>query len=230
MAHDRRNHLSHADALRALYIDFEGNKDAPPVLLGVHRVGRGLQPHVQQDTTDPLFAGLVPRYLPLLDAVRNVVVRAEANNRLIVAWTLHELEVVRRDCAADADLVARFEARYVNAYAVAKRWRNRVHGGDKPDEGTLYAWLELIGWPVSEEAEAGHVGDTLRSLRRTLEGGRTLSTSQLGAWDRLVAHNHLDCVGMRRLCLMASAELEDSESVPAADRRFAPRGGRIGHS
>jgi hypothetical protein len=209
MPEHRLDRLSAADALRALYIDFEGNKDRPPVLLGVHRVGRGEHPHVQQDVTDPLFDGLVPRYLPLLDAVRNVVVRAEAKGRVIVAWTQHELAVVRRDCAADPDLVARFEQRYVNAYAVAKRWRNRLHGGDKPDEGTLYAWLALIGWPVGEAAEAGHVGTTLRSLRTTLEAGRQLSGSQLAAWDRLVAHNHLDCVGMRRLCLAASAELGD---------------------
>jgi len=209
MTEHRFDRLSAADALRALYIDFEGNKDQPPVLLGVHRVGRGEHPHVQQDTTDPLFDGLVPRYLPLLDAVRNVVVRAEAKDRQIVAWTEHELKVVRTCCAEDPDLVDRFAARYVNAYSVAKRWRNRVHGRDKPAEATLYAWLALIGWPVREQAEAGHVGDTLRSLRRTLEAGRPLAPGQLGAWDRLVAHNHLDCVGLRRLCLVASAELGD---------------------
>lgn len=201
--------LSAADARRALYIDFEGNKDRPPVLLGVHRAGRGEHPHVQQDVTDPLFDGLVPRYLPLLDAVSNVVVRAEHKGRMIVAWTQHELDVVRRDCAEDPDLVGRFEARYVNAYAVAKRWRNKLHDGDKPDEGTLYAWLALIGWPVREQAEAGHVGRTLTSLRTTLEAGRQLSASQLTAWERLVAHNHLDCVGMRRLCLVAAGELGD---------------------
>ena len=33
--------LTAAEALRALYIDFEGGKDQPPVLLGVHRRGRG---------------------------------------------------------------------------------------------------------------------------------------------------------------------------------------------
>ena len=210
MPDHRTDRLRAADALRALYIDFEGNKGQPPVLLGVHRVGRGQHPHVQQDVTDPAFEGLVPRYLPLLDAVRNVVVRAEKNGRLIVAWTEHELKVVRRDCAVDPDLVARFEARYVNAYSVAKRWCYWAHGGDKPAKRTLYAWLSLIGWPVSEEAEAGHVGATLTSMRTTLEAGRELAPSQLAAWDRLVAHNHLDCVGLRRLCLAASAELGDT--------------------
>jgi hypothetical protein len=210
MTEHRSDRLSAADALRALYVDFEGNKDQPPVLLGVHRVGRGQHPHVQQDTTDPLFDGLVPRYLPLLDAVRNVVVRAESKDRQIVAWTEHELKIVRTYCAEDPDLVARFEARHVNAYSVTKRWRNKLHGGDKPAESTLYAWLGLIGWPVREEAEAGHVGDTIRSMRTTLEAGRALTPRQLGAWDRLVAHNHLDCVGMRRLCLVAAAELGDA--------------------
>ena len=33
--------LTEAEALRALYIDFEGEKGKPPVLLGVHRRGRG---------------------------------------------------------------------------------------------------------------------------------------------------------------------------------------------
>jgi hypothetical protein len=39
--------LSTAEALRALYIDFEGQKDQPPVLLGVlRRGGKGSTPFV----------------------------------------------------------------------------------------------------------------------------------------------------------------------------------------
>lgn len=204
--------LSAADALRALYVDFEGNKDQPPVLLGVHRRGRGARPYVQQDVTDPAFDGLVPRYFPLPEAVRNVVRRAEHRNVPIVAWTEHELKVVRRDCADDANLVARFEACYVNAYSVAKYWRNRLHGGARPDEHTLYRWLELVGWEVPTEAEAGHVGATLTSLRATLERGGHPSPRQLAAWDRLVEHNRQDCAGMRRLCIVATRELEAEAS------------------
>ncbi|MDP2349697.1 MAG: hypothetical protein Q8M74_00895, partial [Chloroflexota bacterium] len=65
----RFDRLSAAEALRALYIDFEGGKDQLPVLLGVHRRGRGARPYVQQDVVDETFAGLVPRYLPLRDCV-----------------------------------------------------------------------------------------------------------------------------------------------------------------
>jgi hypothetical protein len=40
--------LSAAEARRAPYIDFEGQKDEPPVLLGVHRSGRGARPLVHE--------------------------------------------------------------------------------------------------------------------------------------------------------------------------------------
>src|SRR3954451_6800193 len=184
----RIDRLSAADALRALYIDFEGNKDQPPVLLGVHRRGRGDRPYVQQDVVDPLFAGLVTRYIPLVDAIENVVRRAEHGDRRIVAWTEHELMVVRRDCASRPDVIARFTARYVNAYSVAKYWRNKLHGGAKPESGTLYAWLSLIGHEVPREAEAGHVGATLTAVRDRLARGLLLTPGQEAGWSRLVEH------------------------------------------
>jgi hypothetical protein len=43
--------LSAAEALRALYIDFEGEKDKPPVIVGVHRRGRGARPFVCVDVS-----------------------------------------------------------------------------------------------------------------------------------------------------------------------------------
>jgi hypothetical protein len=100
-------HLTGAEALRALYVDFEGEKDTPPVLLGVHRRGRGARPFVQQDVLDEGFAGLAGSCLSLHDAVEKVVRRAEHGARRIVAWTEHELRVVRTLHAEDPALVAR---------------------------------------------------------------------------------------------------------------------------
>jgi hypothetical protein len=189
--------LSAAEALRALYIDFEGRKEEPPVLLGIHRRGRGARPYVQQDVVDPVFAGLVPRYLPLHDCVENVVRRAEHGDRRIVSWSQHDLDVERFE---------RFEARHVNALAVAKRWRNRCHGGDKPAEGTLANYLALIGYAVPGDAEPGHVGDTIRDLRPRLTRGLPVAPLQQARWDRLVEHNRFDCAGMRAVCLRASRD------------------------
>ena len=135
--------LSGVEALQALYIDFEGGKDQPPVLLGVHRRGRGTRPYVQQDVVDEVFEGLVPRYLPLRDAIANVVRRAEHGDRRIVAWSEHELDVVRTLLDGDPDLVARLEARYANARAFAEYWRNKLHDRDRPKEG---AWPTTSRW------------------------------------------------------------------------------------
>jgi hypothetical protein len=204
-------HLTEAEALRALYVDFEGEKDRPPVLLGVHRRGRGARPFVQQDVLDEGFAGLAGSCLSLHDAVEKVVRRAEHGDRRIVAWTEHELRVVRTLHAEDPALVARFEARFVNARAVAERWRNKLHGGDKPERGRLVDYLALVGYPVPEEAGGGDVGETIRAIRGRLERGLSPTPTQRERWDRLLEHNRHDCVGMRRVCISAARELDDDE-------------------
>jgi hypothetical protein len=202
--------LTAEEALRALYIDFEGNKDQPPILLGVHRRGRGSRPYVQQDVVDKAFAGLVPRYLPLRDAIANVVARAEHGNRRIVSWSEHDLNVVRTLRAEDPRLVAKFEARHGNARAFAEYWRNKLHGGDKPDKGRLADYLALIDYAVPDDARPGLVGATITAVRPTLERGKPLSASQQARWNRLVEHNRFDCAGMRAICIRATRELSSA--------------------
>jgi hypothetical protein len=208
---DRTNafkRLSAAEALRALYIDFEGEKDKPPILLGVHRRGRGARPFVYVDVVDETFASLAASSRSLHDAVATVVRRAEHGDRRIVSWTEHDLKVVRTLQHKDPNIVARFEDRYANARLVARRWRNKAHGGDNPESGRLVDYLELIGYQVPDEAAAGQVGETIRVLRRPLERGLPLTARQRSRWERLVEHNRHDCAGMRRVCLLATQELE----------------------
>ena len=102
--------LSEAEARRALYIDFEGEKDKPPVLLGVlrHR-GRGAEPYVLQVVVDSDFEPAGPSVRGFREAVEIVVLRAEHGDRRIVSWSQHDLEVVRRLRGDDPELVARFE-------------------------------------------------------------------------------------------------------------------------
>ena len=79
--------LSAPEARRALYIDFEGEKDKPPVLLGVlRRPGRGAEPSVHQDVVDRDFEPAGPDAREFRDAVEVVIVRAEHGDRRIVSW------------------------------------------------------------------------------------------------------------------------------------------------
>jgi hypothetical protein len=208
------NELSGAEALRALYIDFEGEKDRPPVLLGVHRRGRGSKPFVQQDVVDESFASLTGSSLSLRAAVEKVIQRAEKGDRRIVAWSEHDLGVVRTLREVGPGLVARFEDRFANARAIAERWRNRLHNGEKPVVGRLADYLVLIGYAVPAEASPGHVGDTVRLLRDRLEHGLPVTAVQQRRWDHLLEHNRHDCAGMRQVCLLATRELEMAAVVP----------------
>jgi hypothetical protein len=200
--------LSAAEALRALYIDFEGEKDEAPVLLGVHRRGRGARPFVHQDVLDEAFANLGAPAISLHQAVEKVVRRAERRDRRIVSWSEHDLEVVRTLRDQDPALVARFEARYANALDVARRWRNRCHGGDRPASGRLADYLPLVDYAVPEEAARGHVGETIRLLLPRLARGVPPTAAQQRRWGRLLEHNRHDCIGMRQVCLRATRELE----------------------
>ncbi len=209
----KKNRLTPEEARRALYIDFEGRKDTAPVLLGcAHRAGKGEKPWVWQAVTDPLFEPLTradddiePLSLP--DAVERILQRAEAKDRLIVAWSEHELDVVKEYCPQH---LARFEARFVNARTFAVYWRNVVHGGDKPATGDLPTYLALIDYDLPEDAGPGRAGETIRLVRKALEKGQEidgLTDNQRRRWRQLRAHNLHDCHGMKKICVQAAEEV-----------------------
>jgi hypothetical protein len=194
--------LSDAEALRALYIDFEGEKDRAPVLLGVHRRGRGDRPFVHHHVLDPAFA-FDGSAVTLEAAVVNIVQRAESGDRRIVAWSEHELDVIR-DAIGETELLHRFERRFANARRVAERWRNRDCAGDTPPDNRLASYLAMIGYSIPDEALAGDVGQTIRDIRGRFDRGLEPTDGQRERWRRLIEHNRHDCIGMRRVCLLAS--------------------------
>jgi len=211
---DRAKTLTPGEASRALYIDFEGEKGKAPVLLGcVNRPGKGEPPWVWQAVTWELFKPLVRSddivLLPLPDTVERIVARAEAKDRLIVAWSEHELNIVKEHCP---EKLERFESRFVNARRVAVRWRNKCHAGQRPDVNTLAAYLDLMGYRITPGGEAGRAGETIRIVRTSFEKGRGLAgltENQLRRWKDLRQHNRDDCLGMRKVCLRAAREIAE---------------------
>lgn len=213
-----KNRLTPEDALRALYIDFEGRKDQPPVLLGCTRRSRlGEEQQIWQAVTDLRFAPLAQgddiEAMTLSDAVERILQRAERRDRRIVAWSEHELDIVRKYCP---DKLERFEIRYVNARAVAVHWRNRCHGGRRPSTNTLADYLTLIGYVVPPAAGVGRAGETIRILTAALEKGRRVSEltpNQRRRWSDLREHNRHDCVGMRKVSLLAAREVAEPDQA-----------------
>jgi hypothetical protein len=209
----RKNRLTAEEARRALYIDFEGRKDEAPVLLGcAHRAGRGEKSWVWQAVTDPLFEPLTRvdddiELLALADAVARILQRAEAKDRLIVAWSEHELDVVKTYCP---EHLARFEARLVNARSFAVYWRNACHGGQRPATNTLADYLALIDYEVPDAARPGRAGETIGLVAKALAKGQgiaAMTDNQRRRWQDLRAHNLHDCHGMKRVCVQAAVEI-----------------------
>ena len=206
--------LTAAEAGRALYIDVEGEKDKPPVLLGIlRRRGRGPEPAVHQLTVDADFETLADEALAFIAAVERVVIRAEARDCRIVSWTEHDLEVVRRLRDEDPDLVARFEARYANGKRVAERWMNKLHHDGRLADGKLTTYLAHIGYDVPHGGRAGQVAHTIKSMRPTLHGGRPLTARQQERWAELREHNRHDCAGMKAVCLLATREIDAADQA-----------------
>jgi hypothetical protein len=226
----QRNRLSSAQARRALYIDFEGRKNALPVLLGCARKASDEPaPRTWHIIVSALFAPLAKSdgldLMSLPAAVEQVVLRAESKDRRIVAWSEHELDVVSAHCSAA--LTARFEACFVNARALADHWANACYPGRRPAESKLSDFLAFIGYPAPDEARPGRVGETLGILEAALarelakgpgkgRGIEGLTENQRQRWRQLRVHNAHDCAGMRQVCLRAARELEARAAAAAA--------------
>ena len=89
---------------------------------------------------------------------------------------------------------------------------------------TLAADLDLIGYRVPEAAGRGRAGETIRILAETLSKGRSfaeLTTNQQRRWHDLPEHNRHDCVGIRRVTLLAARQIGESISRSSSRRTLA---------
>ena len=171
-----------------------------------------MPPHVQSHVLHEAFAFAGDRPMSLAAAVESVVQRAEAKNRRIVSWTEYDLDVVRTLEATDPALVQRFVERYGNARAFAEYWRNKLHGGHKPEIGRLADYLGMIDYAAPAEAAPGDVAKTARAIEDRFENGQGPTPGQEERWGHLIAKNRHDCAGMRRVCVVAARELEAAKA------------------
>ena len=131
---------------------------------------------------------------------------------MIVAWSQHELDVVRDFAPEHLD---RFAARYINARTLAVRWRNKCHGGERPATNTLADYLRLVGYLVPDGAGPGRAGETIGILDKAFAAGRQpndLTENQRRRWRDLLEHNRHDCTGMRSVAVLAAEEIARADA------------------
>jgi hypothetical protein len=169
---------------------------------------------VRQVTTDDRFtvltAGTGAPHWELERAIDFIIRMADKRDRMIVAWSIHELQIVERYCRQHFE---QFQERFVNAKLLAERWKGRL-GQPKPKSNTLSAWLALTGYEVPFAARAGVAAASIRNLEPALSNGRAPTVKQRQGWLDLLDHNRHDVDGMRELCLQAAAEIAVAELAP----------------
>ena len=216
--------LSRHEVDQAIYIDFEGQTDKHPVVLGILAAGclllgddeRSLEPddveqYIVADSFHDIASGTELPMEPIQSVVSDLVSYAEENNSVLIGWSNHEAEVVSKYCSPQ--LAARFTAVYRSAIPTARSWRTAKSPGrftrsaGQPTN-RLSAYLSMIGYKVPPAHGTGRTGVTLGRLAAQIAKGRSfaeLPPRLRARWRNLLGHNRHDCLGLREVCRAATA-------------------------
>lgn len=214
------------EARRGIYLDFEGPADAPPAVLGTLWVSRqGQEPMLRQYVVDGALRPLATpplAWASLAGELRSLIGRAERQQRVLIGWSGHELRVVETYCPELADT---FATHYRDAKVAAKRWARsqpdlRLMKDARKRKHRLAAYEGAIGLERLEAFGPKGAARAIRGARKALEAGVEVEGKRLARWERMLAHNELDCRGTRAVALTV---LEDPERIDATDRAGGSR-------
>jgi hypothetical protein len=223
--------LTPEQAARAIYFDFEGCVKEAPSLLGWSFVqDDGAEQFCQQIVEGALSsaARTVPHTAGAVrcgrstfhEAVTSLVATAEGQDRLIVSWAHHDLDMIEQH-VADHELFERARLRFKNALPTAKRWRKSVH----PDlelkrtwggKNKLAVYCDLMDIRVPEKYGKNVAAKGIKAMRAAI--GTYGSYSQItpegkaakDAWKAVLGHNRLDC---RNACDVVTRAAEESAEI-----------------
>jgi hypothetical protein len=224
--------LSLDEALRALYVDFEGRVSEPPILVGILPAGRDLE--FRQVVLDADFAAAgAAKGLAVVDAratIDGLADEVATTGACVVAWSMHEWELFERYGSRDATAVLR--AAYRNAIPMVRKWRATFATDWMPPRSrlptrgrhTLSAYMARFGCEVPPAFGPYNTGQRLRSVREMLESKdqqyARLTSTVKAKWTKVLMHNRFDCFGMRCVCLGATADL--NRAARSARRMNSP--------
>lgn len=207
--------ITAGELARAIFIDYEGNIDREPTLLGWRVDG---QTHAA--ILEVEFATCSDRYrakdVHLKDhsqLASNLLLRACDEDRVIVSWSEHDLRVVNQVLSAKDQ--ERFSSRYRNAITTARSWHYKTMEKRAP-VGDLSYFCQLLGFPIPKKYGTGKVGHALRLIRNQLHEGREypeLTPKARASWVAIVKHNDLDLRSME-FVLQSMLKIPSKRSHP----------------
>jgi hypothetical protein len=172
--------LSAAEAKRAIYIDFEGNEEHHPTLLGVLSGDDDDDTaNLEQVIVEELFwpcagkKGARECVRGQLDAtVTRIVTRANNEDRRIVSWSTHDLRVIATALPSSPALDGLKDA-HRNGIPTAQKWIELRETAPKTGDNCLPFYLQRVRYRVPDKYGAGKVGRSLTYLREHLSDPRS---------------------------------------------------------
>ncbi len=201
----REKRITPEEAIRAIYIDFEGFADESPAILGI--LCRYTFRQVVLDPRLERAASAKDLEMTSLNAVvEELLTKCRAEDRPLVPYTQYEKLVIRQHADVDVSPV------YRDARKIARRWINAFHPDADLGERSLLNHLDFIGFERPTHLGSGVQTGRLRDVIAGLEARgshQRLTAVQKGKWTKILNHNRIDCCGMRDLVLRAASELRD---------------------
>lgn len=206
---------------KAIYIDYEARKQAPPVLIGILRV-LDEETSFRQEVVHPDFRPAAKtkklEYRTLQESLDRLAAEVSATGAAVIAWSEHELDYLFPYASAEAlDILT---AAYRNAIQLAERWQRTLAPNWKPESNALAAYMSKMRFHVPEKFGPKKTGESLGVIQHRLSanGGDYYGMSEANKdrWKAVIGHNKYDCFGMRHVCMTAAADLADITAVRPA--------------
>ncbi len=199
--------ITHEELARAIFIDYEGNIDRPPTLLGWRMDGRSHGAILEEAfrTCSDRYRVKGIEWQSHRQVATRLLQQACEEDRVLVSWSEHDLRLLQAVLPKQDH--THLLAHYRNAIPAAKAWHLRSLQSRAPQREMAY-FCQLLGFPVPSRYGPGKVGQGLRLLRGQLQEGRTypeLTPKARASWVAVVKHNDLD---LRALEFVLRAMLE----------------------
>jgi len=215
--------LTPNEAQRAIYIDFEGNTDIKPTLLGI-LYAPDPDEHtpfpadvLEQWILEPAFHGSVEGSksptgaVDLLPFALKLIDRAKREKRRIVSWSHHDLDLIMDALGPRKKAKRTLEVLYRDAKRAGEAWSHSWPLAERPAVHALTHYLQRVGYEVPAPFGTGRTGDSLRDIRKSLEthlhNWQRLTTRKRERFYAFLMHNRHDLLGMRAVAKQATAYL-----------------------
>lgn len=214
-------------AKKGIYIDFEGlgrKRDQSlqmPCFIGVLEED-GFSQVFFDSRFKPALSGRNPQLRPtarritsnLDDYIEELIDKCRNGDRRLFAYSIAEENLLREFCRPRIFDRLMTDNLLVNAKInPIKLWRNKIHGGKKPEPEKLETYLKMIDYKFPQDlldtpAQPARTIRRMDSALRNAKRWSKLTDNLKQAWARLLLYNYHDCKGLKRLTIKAANGLK----------------------